>query len=69
MDRRDTIDLIRKQRGLRSDAAVAKRFGMSRQRLSDWIKDSHADTTTQIVVDELADLLSETTDPPSSDDE
>lgn len=66
MNRRDTIDLIRERRNLRSDAAVAKRFGMSRQRLSDWINDSHADTTTQIVLDELADLLS---DSPSTDDE
>ena len=69
MDRRNAIDLIRERRGLRSDAAVARRFGMSRQRLSDWIGDTHADTTTQAVVDELADLLSETTDPPSSDDD
>lgn len=66
MDRRDTIDLIREHRNLRSDAAVARRFGMTRQRLSDWINDSHADTTTQIVLDELADLLS---DSPSTDDE
>lgn len=66
MNRRDTIDLIRERRNLRSDAAVAKRFGMTRQRLSDWINDSHADTTTQIVLDELADLLS---DSPSTDDE
>jgi len=42
---------------------------MARQRLSDWINDSLADTTTQAVVDELAELMSEITDSPSSDDE